>query len=178
MERININKALTSKDNQQPPNAPSLCGVSITVAIKPIPILQNLVKSQVGSTLESRKIGKYKLINYEMKRNMTIGVCTFKHTLLTYKLGKTKYEIKSLTYITKPKGRPAEKIEGEITIIKGLFKKKMFKIAELPKNIIESINENIVIFNQEYEASLIAKKTSKLIEAKQKEQSFFEGLDV
>lgn len=176
MERVNINKALTSKDTSQTPNAPSLAGSKLKINIKPVPLSNNFIKSHATSEFESRRAGNGKLTKNVLKTNSP-AKHVMKWVVLEYKVGKTKYIIKSCTKITANR-LPMETVEGNVTIVKSLFKRKTFKLKELPKNIIDSIDMNITAFNNEYEEDIRSKALAKINEEKNKHVSFFEGLDV
>lgn len=180
MERIGIlNKALTSKNVSQIPSVPSLAGSKVSIIMTPLPSLNNFVKSHASCSFKNRKIGIYKLVRKSAKSGSSIAAFprTNDWTVLSYSLEKTTYVITSCICESGSK-IPAKNIEGNIKIYKGFFKNKTFTLSELPKNIVDSINENIFIFNEVYRAHLERIETDKVTNAKQKEQSFFEGLDL
>jgi hypothetical protein len=161
-----------TNNNKQPIATPSLISGQKGTVIRPVPVLTTFVKSNGTIELESRSVGIY-----DLKKNHTEKMNIDKKWLvLTYKIGKTKYRITSLTYTTIPKQRATTE-EGTIEISKGLWNSQVFKYVDLPKNIVDSINENINKFNQEWNEQV------KLDQQKAKEKvlsendKFFKGLD-
>ncbi len=174
MRRVNsTSKNMTNVGQQGNPAVPSLANPGKQTNFKIIPLLNNFVKSPSVLELDARKIGIYKLKKYNIKINKQH---TQTQLILTYRLKKTRYKVYSFTLATVGNGK--KNIEGRIEISKGLFKQKEFKLQELPANIVSSINENIVKFNEAYDKTLINLKERVKVKITKKKLNFFKGLDV
>ena len=166
MERVNINKSLTSKEIGQVPNAPSLAGSKVKTGVVPIPLLINFVKGKGNTFLGNRRVGIYKLSQRDNKHSK----------IITYKLGTTTYIIRSFHLIKMDKSSVSK--EGYIIIKKGIFNKKKLMINELPKEVVDSINNNIKQFNIEYDNKVALGMLEKIDKEANKEKEFFEDLNL
>lgn len=173
MKRTNSTfKAMTSQPTTNNPAVPSMGGERVKVHFKAIHELPNFIKSNNISELNSRKIGKYKLVEYGAKLGDNHRI----YFILSYKIKRTKYIIKSGTKITDSKN-PSIIIEGNIKISKGIFKTKKFKLNELPSDIVHSINAHITIFNDLYGDMLNMINTKTIKKEEKRKNKFFNGLD-
>ena len=179
MKRVSsTSKGITNANQPSNIAVPSLQNPEKKDNFKPIPNLNNFIKSNVVFELNSRKKGIYKLKKYETGWPDGLGRDT--RLLLSYKLGKTSYKIHAFALVRRKGNRPAgrENLEGSIKISKGLFNTKKFKLNELPTNIVTSINQNITKFNEEYGEVLLSKEEKVKIKVVKKKTKFFEGLDI
>jgi hypothetical protein len=173
-------KEITNTSKLQKPNhpinkrtpAPSMISGQKGTVIKPLSNLTHLVKNNSSIHLENRKVGKYSLKRFEEHdQESTKQWLTF-----SYKLNKTRYKVKSVTYITFNKKRD-ENVEGEVEISKGFWNVKKFKVKDLPQNVVSSINDNINIFNEEWNKLVSDQQNSEKVKKEQEKNKFFEGLD-
>lgn len=173
MQRVNsTSKNMTSINQRANPAVPSLNNPSKPVNFKLIPNLNNFLKTITIMELEARAIKGYTLKKFVLggKRSSDI------YLVLFYRIGKTRYTIKSCRCIKI--GSMVTVKEGSIVITKGLFNTREFKLQELPTNIVTSINENIRKFNEEYGKTLINLKAKVKIKSDKKKSNFFKGLDI
>jgi hypothetical protein len=162
---------LQKANNRQPIATPSLISGQKGVVIKPIPVLTTFLKSNGVVDLESRSVDKYDLKKFHTDK----GNIDKKWLVLTYKIGRTKYKITSVTYTTIPKQR-ATTDQGTVKISKG-FKSHTFEYKDLPKNVIDSINENINKFNQEFNAKVLLDQEKAKERVVSDNDKFFKELD-
>jgi len=143
MRRVaSTSKSMTSQQKSSNP-VPNFSNVK-TVNFKSMPSLISFLKNE--NTLDSRKVGIYTL-----KRQITChkaAPIVDKYTIFTYKLGKTKYEIKSCEITIYKENE--NKTEGYVSINSGLFRNRVFYLEDLPNEITNSINKHINQFNKEY----------------------------
>lgn len=174
MDSANPNQGL-SKSAKGVVNTPtpSLAQGGKVVHIKPLPALNGIISNRAVTELESRSVGIYSL----KRINSDCSGCARNYILFSYKLGKTRYNIESYR-ITKPdKGREVL-TAGNIIISKGMFNEaRKFELIDLPKNIVDSINEHINRFNKEYNDKVGLEINYKLQKQKSDKSIFFEGLD-
>ena len=173
MERVNQNSNLQKSNINRIVATPSLISGQKGVYIKPISPLNSFIKSNGIVDLENRTAGKYELKKFNIGTMHTEK----KWLVLNYKIGKTKYKITSITTIQIP-NRRIENKEGKIEITKGLWNTKIFKIGDLPKNIVDSINENINKFNEEWNDKVKKELDSKKKKVEDSKNKFFEELDM
>ena len=173
MEKItNISKGLTSQETNTVPAVPSLAGKTIKIDFKPIPTLHNFVKSPSVTSIESRTAGKYQLTRYSHGGKGASDV----RVVLSYKLGRTKYKITSYRKV-KAEGKAGGN-EGNIQITKNYFQTKEFKLVDLPKEVVDSVNSNIELFNGAYAIKLGEMELKRIEEEEKQSKGFFEGLDL
>lgn len=172
MKRVNnTSKSLSNAPTIGNPSVPSMGGDRAKVHFKPVHPLNIFLKSHAISELDSRKAGIYKLERFSQGGKGSSEI----NLILSYRIKKTTYRILSYTKIKV--GQQTTGKEGHVKISKRFFQTKTFKLIDLPKNVQDSINKNIVEFNTLYGEKLSITNDKKIKKEQKKKQGFFNGLD-